>query len=271
MDIFINRGLLAKQDLRQVYDVRYRTLAALTLIVFASCTFIPVQAQSNHTLEWGIEVGEEFTYALQRAYFSDPIQRTAMEIELPWLQYIEAGDKVKMSVTQLDPVPEMINSSFDMPVSHCSLERENDSTLIGTQLTRFAVPIGDWEFLTEIGNITQTEGLTLVDTAEEWGTVGRGAYQQPGGSVVSAYIELRYEKDNGTLNYLRYRYRTLGSDLIDVIFVHWYPGMPTIIGGGIQTTTILLIAIGGVVALIVTIVSYRYFKGKKSIAQKLGE
>lgn len=254
-----------------VNKVRYRTLAVLTSIALVSCTFIHVEAYSNHSLQWGLQVGEEFTYALQRAYFSDAEQRTVMEVALPWLQYLEAGDKATLLVTQLDTIPETIDTSHDMPLSHCSLSRENDSVQIGSQLTMFAIPIGDWDFLTEIGNITNIEGLTLIDSASEWGTVGRGAYQDPSGSVVNAYIELRYEKENGTLSYLRYRYTTPGFDLIDVIFVHWYPGMPTLVGGGIQTTTILIITIGGVVALIAAILSYRFFRGRKSIAQKLGE
>ena len=88
---------------------------------------------------------------------------------------------------------------------------------------------------------------------------------------MNAYIEVRYEKTNGTLSYLRYHYTSLGSDLIDVIFAHWYPGMPTLVGGDIQIETILVIAIGGVIGIIVAFASYRYFKGKKTIAQKLGE
>lgn len=231
----------------------------------------PASAQTNHSLEWGVEVGEQFTYALQRAYFADPYQRAAMELELPWLQYINPGQKAILEVSQLDTIAEQINSSYDMPVGRCRLLRENDSAQIATQVTNMLIPIGDWDFLTEIGNITDTEGLTLIDTASEWGTVGRGSYQAPGGSVVNAYIEIRYEKTNGTLSYLRYRYSALGSDLIDVVFVHWYPGMPTLIGGEIQVTTILIIALVGVVGVIVAIVSYRFFRGRKSLAQRLGE
>jgi len=71
------------------------------------------------------------------------------------------------------------------------------------------VPIGDWDFLTEIGNITELVGVTLIDTDDEWGTVGTGSIQTGDGSVISVYVELRYEKQNGTLNYLRQRYTTL--------------------------------------------------------------
>ena len=252
--------------------VRYRTVAAVASVILVACSisFTPVVGQSNHTLEWGVEVGEQFTYALQRAHFSDPVQRSAMEVSFPWLQYIDPGQKAVLSVTQLDPIPEVIDSQYDLPVSRCSLFRENDSAEIGSLLTSMLLPIGDWEFLTEITNVTEL-GLDLIDTATQWGTVGRASYQAPGGNLVNAYIEVRYEKTNGTLSYLRYHYTSLGSDLIDVIFAHWYPGMPTLVGGDIQIETILVIAIGGVIGIIVAFASYRYFKGKKTIAQKLGE
>jgi hypothetical protein len=239
-------------------------------MLLVACSVTQVAAQSNHSLEWGVEVGEQFTYALQRAYFSDPVQRSAMEVSFPWLQYINAGQKAILSVTQLDPIPETIESQYDLPVSRCSLFRENDSVQIGSSLASMLVPIGDWEFLAEITNITGL-GLDLIDTTTQWGTVGRASYQAPGGNLVNAYIEIRYEKTNGTLSYLRYHYTSLGSDLIDVIFVHWYPGMPTLVGGDIQIVTILIIAVGGVIGIIVAFASYRYFKGKKSIAQRLGE
>ena len=67
------------------------------------------------------------------------------------------------------------------------------------------------------------------------------------------------------------RYATLGTDLIDIVLVHWYPGMPTVIGGEIQLTTIMIIAICGFTAVIVAFLVYRYVKGKKSIVQRLGE
>ncbi len=133
------------------------------------------------------------------------------------------------------------------------------------------IPIGDWGFLNEVENITGTAGLTLVDTDNEWGTIGTGVISGSGGSDINVRIEMRYEKENGTLSYLRHRYSTLGNDLIDVIFVHWYPGMQTMVGGGIQTTTLMIIAVSGLAGLVVAFVVYRGVKSRKSVAQRLGE
>jgi hypothetical protein len=131
------------------------------------------------------------------------------------------------------------------------------------------IPVGDWDFLAEISNITETEGLTLVDTEDEWGTIGEGVI--PGDPDISVRVEMRYDKENGTLSYLRHHYTALGEDIIDVIFVHWYPGMPTIVEGGLQVTTILIIVISGASGLIVAYVIYRRIKERKSIIRQLGE
>lgn len=230
-----------------------------------------VLAQSNHTLEWGVDVGEEFTYVLQREFYADISNEIFLAVQLPFLTGIEAGQKVQLQVDQLDTIENMINNSLQLPRSLCTMVRENDSTTILSEIPSFVVPTGDWDFLDEIENLTGTEGLTLIDTDDEWGTIGTGTVLGTGGASINVRIEMRYEKENGTLNYLRHKYTTLGNDLIDVIFVHWYPGMPTIIGGGIQTTTLMIIAVSGVMGLIVAFIVYRGIKGKKLMIQRLGE
>ncbi|MHA1769429.1 MAG: hypothetical protein ACTSV3_06205 [Candidatus Thorarchaeota archaeon] len=232
---------------------------------------LPALAQSNHSLEWGVEVGEGFTYVLQRAYFASDTQRDVVEIELPYLTNLDVGQKATLVVDRLDTIPETIDSRFDMPVSSCNLTRQNDSVVIGTELERFLIPVGDWTFLAEVGNITGTPGLTLIDTADEWGTVGTGSYVDSIGNVIDVYIEMRYEKENGTLSYMRYHYSTGGADLFDIIFVHWYPGMPTILEGEIDVATVLVIALVSVVGVIMTVLTYNWYRGKKPLVQQLGE
>jgi hypothetical protein len=243
----------------------------LFLAVFLTPTISPVLAQSNHALEWGVDTGEEFTYVLQRAFYADSNNEEYIASQLPFLSEIEVGQKVLLEVAQLDAIASMINTSLQLPRSLCDLLRENDSSLIMSDLPSFIVPIGDWDFLDEVENITGTEGLTLIDTDDEWGTIGAGIIPGTGASNINVRIEMRYEKVNGTLNYLRHKYTTLGNDLIDVIFVHWYPGIPTIVGGGFQTTTLMIVAVGGMVCLVVAFVVYRVVRGKKSMVQRLGE
>jgi hypothetical protein len=249
-----------------------RLLASILLLaILITPMFGPVLAQSNHTLEWGADPGEEFTYVLQRAYYADNSNRAVIEGQLPFLAEMQPGQKVLLEVDHLDTIETLINESAQLPRSYCNLLRNNDSVVIMTNLTSFVVPINDWEFLDEVENITGIAGLTLIDTEDEWGTIGVGIFQGNEGGEITIRVEMRYEKENGTLSYLRHRYSSLGSDFIDIIFVHWYPGIPTIVGGGIQAFTMMIIAVSGVMVLIIAFVVYRVMKGKKSVVQRLGE
>ena len=253
-------------------EMKLKLFASIMLLaILMTSMTAPVLAQSNHTLEWGVEPSEEFTYVLQRAFYADNNNRAFMEAQLPFLAEIELGQKVIVEIDHLDSIENLINESTQLPRSYSNLLRSNDSSVIMTGLTSLAIPIGDWEFLGEIENITETEGLTLFETEEEWGTIGTAIITGLGGSDINVRVEMRYEKENGTLSYLRHWYTTLGNDLIDVIFVHWYPGMPTIVEGGFQTTTLLIIAVSGVTGILIAIVVYRGIKRRKSIAQQLGE
>jgi hypothetical protein len=218
-----------------------------------------------------VDTDEEFTYVLQREHYSDANSQAYIESQLPFLAYIEPGQKVILQIEYLEIIETLINESAHLPRSYCNLLRSNDSALLYSDLTSLVIPIGDWDFLDEVQNITGTAGQTLIDNDDEWGFDVAGLIIDPGQASVNVQIEMRYEKENGTLSYLRHKYSALGNDLVDVIFVHWYPGMPTIIGGGIQTMTLMLIAMSGVIGLIVAFVVYRVVKGRKPIIQQLGE
>ncbi len=236
-----------------------------------SSTPIAVEAQANNSLEWGVDVGEEFTYVLQRAYFADPNYINAIAIDLPFITLMTVGEKFTVRVTDLDTIPMLINETSQLANSTCEMERANDSTLVAIGLQAFVVPVGDWDFLTEMSNITGLQDLSLIDTEDEWGTIGAGSFFAGDGSVVSVTMEVRYEKENGTLNYMRYRYTTLGTDLIDIVLVNWHPGMPTTVAGDVQTPIVLIITIAAVIGFIVSILVYQGYRGRKSVAQRLGE
>ncbi|MFW9908980.1 MAG: hypothetical protein ACFFEF_10425 [Candidatus Thorarchaeota archaeon] len=251
--------------------MKHKTLAFLLLLIALSSTMpLAVEAQT-HSLEWGLSVDEEFTYVLQRAYFANQEYAVVVQGDLPFISELPVGEMVMMKVAELDAIPTLINESSQMPLGHCDLVRANDSVSIATDQTGFIVPIGDWDFLTEIGNITGRSGVTLINTEDEWGTVGTGSIQASDGSIISLYVEVRYEKENGTLNYLRHRYTTLGTDLIDVVFVNWHQGMPTVIGPEVQLTTILILIGGGVFGLIIAFFVIQWYKKKKPLVQRLGE
>ncbi|MFX1483739.1 MAG: hypothetical protein ACFFCP_11205 [Promethearchaeota archaeon] len=243
----------------------------LTIALLFGSTIVPILAQSNNTLEWGVDVGEEFIYVLQRAHYSSQSDKEYMEGQLPFLAEIQEGEKVIVEIAFLEAIEDLINDSTQLPRSYCNLRRFNDSALIMSDLTSLVLPVGDWEFLTEINNMTTTPGITPIDSAEEWGSIGVGTFSSGDGSSVDVRLEMRYEKENGTLNYLRHRYTTLGTDIIDVVFVNWHEGMPTVIAGDIQSTTLLLIVTSGLFGLFAAFLAYRSIKGKKTVAHRLGE
>jgi hypothetical protein len=47
--------------------------------------------------------------------------------------------------------------------------------------------------------------------------------------------------------------------------------MPTIVGGGIEPGTVLIIAVSGGMGLLIAIIVYRSIKRRKSVIQRLGE
>jgi len=252
--------------------MKLKPLLVLFLLSLALApTIIPVHAQSNHTLEWGVEVGEEFTYVLQRAFFTDSGYREVLFANFPFIEGLELGQKAIVSIDNLEVIPSQINESSQIPISQCTMVRANDSTSLGAGLQSFVLPIGDWEFLNEMVNLTGFSGVTLIDTEEEWGTEGAASFRVGDGSIVTVSLEIRYEKENGTLNYLRQRYSTLGTDLIDMILVNWHPGMPTIVEAGLPLETILVISLGTAVGLIISSLVYIGYKRKKPLVQQLGE
>lgn len=251
-------------------SMKSRLLISILFLTFLLIsTGTPVIAQSNHTLEWGVDTDEQFTYVLQRAFFAHEDSKQVIQSQIPFIFSLEVGQKVLVQPEVLDTIELMINTSSQLPHSYSSIRRSNDSVLLVESVSNLVIPVGDWDFLAEINNIAETEGLTLVDTEDEWGTIGEGVI--PGDPDISVRVEMRYDKENGTLSYLRHHYTALGEDIIDVIFVHWYPGMPTIVEGGLQLTTILIIVISGASGLIVAYVIYRRIKERKSIIRQLGE
>ncbi|MCK5389316.1 MAG: hypothetical protein KAJ36_02420, partial [Candidatus Thorarchaeota archaeon] len=119
----------------------------LTLVLILICSSVPItaEAQSNN-LEWGVDVDEEFTYVLQRAYFADPSYAQIVAVDMPYVSSMTVGEKATLRVTGLDEIPNLINESSQMPLSSCELERANDSVPIMAGLSNFVIPIGDWDF-----------------------------------------------------------------------------------------------------------------------------
>ena len=228
-----------------------------------------VSAQPNHTLEWGVDVDEEFTYALQRKLL-DPTFEVVVAIVAPYIQFMDEGQKATVRFTDLEAVPDQIESLFDIPNSHSTIIRENDSAAFVSNFTLFAVPIGDWDLLSDSMGIEDISGATLVDNDNEWGFTTSGTFTADG-NTISLYQELFYEKENGTQTRFRLRYSVFGGDLVDIIFVRWSEGMPTILPPEIPMSTLLIIGVGAAIIIMVAVIVYIGIKSKKPLVQKLGE
>ena len=155
------------------------------LSILIAPMFVPVVAQSNHTLEWGAEPTERFTYVLQRAYYSDSSSESFMEGQLPFLAEIQVGEKFILEIESLETIEDQINESSQIPLSFCNLRREDDDTTFADDLSGFVLPVGDWDFLEEIEN---NAGLTFSETQDEWGNIGTGVIPGSGGNDITVYV-----------------------------------------------------------------------------------
>jgi hypothetical protein len=240
----------------------------MILIVLTISAALPLTlAQSNNSLQWGVQIGEQFTYDLQRK-MGEPAMIGQFNNSLSFIMGMDEGQKAIVTVTSLQAIPSTINTTLEMPNSFCTLIRENDSAQLATNFTLFVVPIGDWNFLTQMSGF-QASGWTTINTDTEWGASLSIDIQD--NQTITYYQELRYEKENGTLNYLRVRISSLGTDLLDLIFVHWHAGMPTVLAPEFQVPAILIAFLSIGVASVASVFVYMMHNRRKSIARRLGE
>jgi len=236
-------------------QMRTLTVAVVLIMVLPALIVSVGSAQSNHNLRWGKDVGDEITYVLQRKVL-DPSFAQYFADYAPFITRVSEGQKVIAKVTYLSPIPTTINASIEMPRSNCTLIRENDSETLTEGFSMVVIPTGDWNFTTEVGNYTGVEGLTLVNDENEWGTVMEGTFQVLIFTVMFHW-EMRYEKVNGTLNYMRVNVDMSGNDIIDVVFAQWHPGMDTVLPGELQLLTIVLGSAVGVAVVVVCYIIWR--------------
>lgn len=233
---------------------------------------ISTKAQSNNNLEWGVDVGDEFTYVVQRAFYIDPSYGDTVMYGLgAYFRDLDVGQKAILRVDSLEEIPAQINESDSIPMAYCTLTRANDSTVLESNVSSFIFPIGDWDFLTEMTNITGQEGVTLINTTTEWGIKTATSFVGEGNDVINVKTEIRFEKENGTLNYARMQYTTQNLDLIDIILVNWHPGMPTIYSAGVRMDIVIVVVTGVLLGVVVAVFVYLRIKKRKPIVQQLGE
>ncbi|UCH05745.1 MAG: hypothetical protein JSW05_06160 [Candidatus Thorarchaeota archaeon] len=243
-------------------------IMALLTMLSLSTVSLPVQAQSNHSLQWGVELGQEMTYALQRKML-DPSYSSFFADYAPFLTEMNEGQRLIARVTHLDPIPSIINESSQMPSSNCTLIRMNDSEVIMENMFMIAVPIGDWDFTSEMSNFSFFEEATIVDTQDEWGTVIDATFLMAL-FPITMHMEMIYEKANGTMKIMQMLVNFAGSDIIDVVFAQWYPGMPLVLPRGWQPPFLLTVTLVGVAGVVIIFFGRRWYKRRKLIVENQG-
>jgi hypothetical protein len=241
---------------------------AILLFFIISFSVLPIAASAS-SLTWGVQVGDQFSYALQRKL----LDTSYVPLMPPWMSFVlklNEGDVFTATVTQLDNISETISSAQDMPFSHVWLSTDNGTTNIKTDASQFVVPIGDWDLQTTLLNVSELPDVTLVNTDTEWGISEDSSFV--GGTTAYTYLyEWRYGKEQGTLDSARYRLSTYSGDHIDVIMSKWSEGDPTVLPPEIQPSTILILATAGTVGVIVAFLIYRWVKTPRGLAAQLGK
>ncbi len=239
------------------------------ILLLLTMIMVSPSISAAHTFEWGVDIGDEFTYALQRRIL-DPAYVSIIPYWMRFIIDIDEGTLFNATITELEEIPENLSLSDILPYSHASLTLLNDSSEFAADSTVFAILIGDWDFQGEFLNFSlEDPSVTITDTENEWGLAEDSSFAY-GGRIYDYYYEWKYEKTQGTLLYSRYRVTTLGSDVIDIILSQWEEGDPTILPPELQSTTILIIAIGGSIGVIVAFLAYRWVKTPKGLAAELG-
>ncbi|MHA1882115.1 MAG: hypothetical protein ACTSUO_03630 [Candidatus Thorarchaeota archaeon] len=250
--------------------MKERLIVVLLVTIFLSTTLIsqPVSAQDDQ-LEWGVQVGDEFSYVLQRKTMNPQIAVPFPEW-LRFVQIIDEGHQFDLIVESLETIPDSPDASEPGPFSYSTLTRNNDSTLISINSTAFILPTGNWDFHTTRLNLDQHPEILLIDNNDEWGTVESDIFSSEN-ILVNYHVEFRFDKETGALSYVRLKYDTSRTVLVDIIFAKWYEGIPTVIPPDFDVSGILIIAIAVSVGVIVAICVYKSYSGKKPLVQRLGE
>ncbi len=225
-------------------------LITIMLLILALPT---ADAQSVY---WGVQVGDEITYVLQRKYM-DPMFEGQVGETAFFVTKLDEGQTLIARVDFLDDIPSAVNLSQDVPQSISTLIRQNDSEVIGENITLVAIPVGLWDIPRPPTNDSPDDGHfthTTIDTSEEWGSVVTGDFWYLIFHM-TFYMQTIYSKADGALNVIQVQVDVSGNDLMDIKLARWAPGVPTIVPGDPQFLTIALVA-GGVALVVIVVLIY---------------
>jgi hypothetical protein len=183
---------------------------------------IEVAGRAPPVLEWGVEVGDELTYILQKKTL-DPSASSEVEEYIPFINMLEVGRRMVARVDFLGAIPEPTNESWSMPLSNCTLIRENDSEVMTENMSMIVIPLNVWHLNSGQFNMTYGEGYSLVNTTQQFGSVYEGQFWA-GILLVSVSFEMTYSKADGALDKMMMKAEVYWSEVVNVLIMRWIPG-----------------------------------------------
>jgi len=241
----------------------------LALLLITMMALTPTAMAANHTFSWGSDVGDEYTYALQRKTL-DLNYAMVLPYWMGFVLGISEGQEFTATVMELEPIPEEIGASENLPLAHVTLAKNNGTDTLEIDSTAFMILVGDWSFHEERLNVTVLPEISLIDTEDEWGTKEESSFTIDG-AVYDYIFEWRYDKQTGALTYVSYRVSTFTGNYIDIIIAQWEEGMPTVLPAEIPIGFVLTIVLGSVVSIVVALLIFKWIRRPKSLAAELGK
>ena len=241
--------------------MKLRLLTLIIIILMITPAFSQVEGQHDLDLEWGVEVGDEITYVLQRKYLDEQMGQMIQQF-MPFITRIDAGQKVIARVDYLPEIEE--NSTYSMfSGANCSIIRENDSEILMENMSMFVIPLGIWNMnqsepneTNETRTQTMFGGFEMYNDTNEWGMTMSGDMWVAIFHIVFN-MKILYYKMNGTLNRMEMKVDISGTPSVDILFVQWKPNMATIVPMDFPIWPVIIYSSVGVVVVLIIVFLWR--------------
>ncbi len=231
---------------------------SLALIV----SFLFSTPMQDNELSWGISVGDEIPYILERKFVSESVAEYVDEFA-GFLNEVEAGDTILAQCSYLEPIPSPVNLTEGVPQANFTLLRESDSYVLVENMQLLAVPVGLWNHESEGLNSSFPGDFELVNTTEQWGSIISGDFWM-GVINVNMHFETIYYKSNGALLRMKINVKILGFTNVDVLLTHEdafnNPSIATTTDVGPVVDSLLVIGVTMASIVIIAFIGYRKTK-----------
>ena len=214
-------------DYPQLQKMKLGPMLTLCLcVLLVAVGNVDVTGCATPPVEWGVEVGDELTYLLQRKTIDSSLASEA-DNYAPFISMLEAGQKMIARVDWLGPIPPTTNQSWSIPLSNCTMIRENDSQVMMHDMNMIVIPLNVWHLNSSQFNMTSDDGSSLVNTTLQFGSVLDGQFWM-GIILVGMHFEMIYSKSDGALDRMMMEVSAYWSKVVDVLITRWTPGTVTL-------------------------------------------